>query len=310
MGRIIRLSLLVVICIITASGCEPTPTPPPTPITLPALLPTAAPAEIRPADGMAAVYVPGGEFEMGSETEEVELALQTCRQYRSNCGQDWFIDEEPLHTVVLDNFWIDRTEVTNAQYQECVEAGGCDKPRCWDDDDFSGPDQPVVCVDWRRAQDYCAWAGGRLPTEAEWEYAARGPEGSRYPWGDEFDGNRLNYCDVNCEQDWADDSNDDGYMHTAPVGSYPAGASWCGALDMAGNVWEWVEDWHGYYPAGTQVNPLGPPTGGSRVARGGSWRHDRSRARGAERSWDNPDFVSTYHGFRCVSSASDSSGWE
>lgn len=259
-------------------------------------------------DGMVMVYVPAGEFEMDSDEEEVEHASQTCSEYRDGCRRDWFVDEQPVHTVALDGFWIDQTGVTNTQYQTCVEVGRCDEPMCWSDDDFNGPDQPVVCVTWDQAQDYCAWVEGRLPTEAEWEYAARGPEGRRYPWGDEFDGTLLNYCDANCERRWADDSFDDGYTYTAPVGSYPTGASWCGALDMAGNVWEWVEDWHSTYPLGGQVSPIGPASGANRVARGGAWRYDRSRVRGAERSWDRPGFISEYHGFRCVSPLSEPGG--
>jgi formylglycine-generating enzyme required for sulfatase activity len=287
------------------SGCEPTATPAPT--EHPTVPPIEVGAEVRPIDDMVVVYVPAGVFAMGSDAEEVDRALEECREYRPSCQWDWFTDEQPVHAVELTNgFWIDQTEVTNAQYQRCVEAEQCDAPGCWNRDDLSGPAQPVVCVTWRQARDYCEWAGGRLPSEAEWEYAARGPEGRRYPWGDEFDGARLNYCDTACERDWADGSFDDGYTYSAPVGSYPTGASWCGALDMAGNVWEWVEDWHANYLGGEQTNPVGPDFGTNRVARGGAWRHDRSRARGAERSWDGPGFVSNYHGFRCVSPVSDS----
>ena len=207
----------------------------------------------RPADGMVMVHVPGGTFEMGSIEGES--------------------DEQPVHTVVLDGFWIDRTEVTNALYHRCVEANACQAPTVCD---WGAPtyarvehaDHPAVCVDWYGAEAYCEWAGARLPTEAEWEYAARGSQGWAYPWGNEFDGTRLNYCDVNCEENWADETVDDGYARTAPVGGYPDGASWCGALDMAGNVWEWMVDWHGSYPSAAQANPTGPETGDRRVLRG------------------------------------------
>jgi len=234
-----------------------TPRPPAnTPAATAILSPTPIPAPVlgdtwlRPADGMVMVYVPAGEFQMGSTEAEVDAALELCNQYYRGCERRWFEDERPIHPVALDGFWIDQTEVTNAQYARCVAAGACDPPAesgSSSRDSYYGnsayEDYPVIWVSWDDAVDYCAWAGGRLPTEAEWEYAARGPEGRTFPWGDGFDGTRLNYCDANCELDWSDGAVDDGYADTAPVGSYPAGASWVGALDLAGNVWEWVVDW-------------------------------------------------------------------
>ena len=123
-----------------------------------------------------------------------------------------------------------------------------------------------------------------IVTEAEWEYAARGPESLKYRWGESFDGTRLNYCDVNCGiVAWSDEMVDDGYFDTAPVGSYSAGASWCGALDMARNVWEWVADWYAkdYYETSPYRNPAGPRSGQTLVTCGGSWAFDLGSASGA-----------------------------
>ena len=140
-----------------------------------------------------------------------------------------------------------------------------------------------------------------MPTEAEWEYMARGERGSLYPWGDTFDSTRLNYCDANCDKGpWADESVDDGYAQSAPVEGYPEGASWCGALDVAGNVWEWVSDWHGNYAAAAQTNPTGPETGSDKVLRGGCWANDASGVRGAYRIHLSANVRHPNVGFRCV----------
>jgi len=242
----------------------------------------------RPADDMVMVYVPAGEFLMGS----------------SDADDEAYANEKPQHTVYLDAFWIDRTEVTNSQYRKCVEAGACPEPRCWMYGDYNGPGQPVVCVTWDDARAYAAWAGGRLPTEAEWEKAARGTDGRIYPWGDEFDGSRLNYCDRNCAGDRKDTGADDGYAVMAPVGSYPAGASPYGALDMAGNVWEWVADRHeeGYYARSPARNPQGPDSGDSRVLRGGGFNDEERGVRCAARYGGCPDCRVLSGGFRLVAS--------
>jgi formylglycine-generating enzyme required for sulfatase activity/predicted Ser/Thr protein kinase len=238
---------------------------------------------VRPADEMVMVYVPAGEFEMGS----------------TEAGS---ADERPVHTVALDAFWIDRTEVTNAQYALCVGDGVCDEVDFVNDADFNGGDYPVVGVSWYDAETYCKWVDARLPTEAEWEYAARGPENRVFPWGHDFDGTKVNYCDANCEDDWADETVDDGYALTAPVGSYPAGASWCGALDLAGNVWEWVADWYDgdYYERSPTHNSPGPEEGDGKVLRGGSWGDVPDCVRGADRNMGLPDSRVDYVGFRCA----------
>ena len=132
-------------------------------------------------------------------------------------------------------------------------------------------DHPVIKVSWYGANAYCQWVEARLPTEAEWEYTARGEQRYIYPWGDTFDGARLNFCDVNCAYDHRETVYDDGYEMTAPVGSYRSGAIWCDALDMAGNVWEWVADWYEDYPSAVQTNPVGPATGDYKVQRAGGW---------------------------------------
>jgi formylglycine-generating enzyme required for sulfatase activity len=163
-------------------------------------------------------------------------------------------------------------------------------------------DYPVVEVTWYGASAYCRWVGGRLPTEAEWEYAARGQMGTLFPWGDQIDGDKLNYCDVNCELEWADQLVDDGYSQTAPVGSYLEGESWSGVLDMAGNVYEWVGDWYAgdYYVHPTSQNPPGPSTGESKVLRGGSWHLSPVSARSTNRLEMNPQVTHDRWGFRCV----------
>jgi formylglycine-generating enzyme required for sulfatase activity len=164
-------------------------------------------------------------------------------------------------------------------------------------------DFPAIEVSWYGAAAYCSWVGGRLPTEAEWEYAARGPQARLYPWGNTFDGRLANYCDINCAYDWRDTDSDDGFAEWTSVGSFPGGASWCGALDMAGNVWEWVNDWwsedyHAHSPAD---NPQGPDSGTLRVARGGSWFDEGRQAGASCRKGLTPSsYRMHWVGFRCV----------
>ena len=261
----------------TATGTsQPTYTPQPTYTSQPTNTPVP---RLRAADAMEMVLVPSGEFLMGSPAGE---------------GDD---DEHPQHRVMLDGFWIDRTEVNNAQYGKCVKAGACRASGCADESNFNGANQPVVCVGWEQAKDYCHWAGGRLPTEAGWEKAARGTDGREYPWGDE---------EATCER-----ANYDGCVgRTWAVGSKPAGASPYGALDMAGNVQEWVADRYGagYYARSPQRNPTGPgpDSGDARVVRGGSWNYSRNLVRSAYRDYIAPTYTNLNIGFRCSVSSTSS----
>jgi eukaryotic-like serine/threonine-protein kinase len=222
-----------------------------------------------------------------------------CSSNDSQCSDD----ERPQHTVTLDAYYIDKYEVTNARYQGCVDFGACSPPK---DAIYYGnttyADYPVIYVTWHQAEAYCAWAGKRLPTEAEWEKAARGTDGRTFPWGSDFNGELLNFCDVNCEFDWKNTSYDDGYAYVAPVGSYLDGASPYGALDMAGNVWEWTADWYdgGYYSGSPDGNSVGPSAGEGRVVRGGSWYLHDYFVRSGVRYSLVPDFRNYDVGFRCV----------
>lgn len=227
----------------------------------------------RPTDGMMMVCVPAGEFLMGSAGDD------------RNAEED----EQPQHTVYLDAFWIDKTEVTNAQYRQCVEAGACNAPGCWDQADLNDPNQPVVCLTKQDAQAYAHWAGGRLPTEAQWEKACRGITGQSYPWGD----GAPACADVNFVDCWG---------RTTVVGFHPDGASPYGALDMAGNAQEWVADRYdsGYYAKSPERNPQGPDLGDFSVSRGGDFASAGETIRCATRGWSTPDKKNRYHGFRTV----------
>jgi len=242
---------------------EPAPaTPEPAPLTatsMPSVPPTATPAPPTAApslgigstmegqDSMTLLYVPEGEFLRGSEEDEP--------------------DEKPQRSIYLDAFWIDKTEVTNEMYAACVNGGECRPPEAngsftrnsyYDNPEYNN--YPVIEISWEDARTYCEWTGRRLPTEAEWEKAARGTEGQTYPWGDQSPSEDLLNFSFNVGD-------------TTEVGSYLAGASPYGALDMAGNVWEWTADWYDadYYKDAPERNPQGPDTGGSRVLRGASW---------------------------------------
>jgi iron(II)-dependent oxidoreductase len=195
-------------------------------------------------DGAEMILIPAGEFIMGSPEGEGEN------------------DERPQHTVFLDAFYIDKYEVTNFQYKQFMDATGHGAPADWNNEKYNQPNQPVVGVTWHDAVAYAKWAGKRLPTEAEWEKAARGADGRIYPWGNEWDSSKCN-----------SGVGGDGYQYTAPVGSFSDGASPYGVLDMSGNVWEWCADWYdnNYYSRSPQQNPKGPDSGSSRVLRGGSW---------------------------------------
>jgi len=239
--------------------------------------------KISPKEGMLQVYVPAGEFLMGSNKAK-----------DSQAGSD----ELPQHTVYLNAFWIDRTEVTNAQYARCVASGQCTPPSntgSYTRSSYYGnsqyDDYPVIYVDWNQAQAYCTWAGNRLPSEAEWEKAARGVDGGIYPWGEFAPEQSL----LNYNQNKGD---------TTAVGSYSSKASPYGALNMAGNVWEWVNDWYSdsFYQQSPARNPTGPATGTSRVLRGGSWFSYVRYVRSADRSGAYPGYGSDDFGFRCAAS--------
>jgi formylglycine-generating enzyme required for sulfatase activity len=308
----IALSLLAASLAVSACAPRPTPAPSATATPLPPPAPALGATQTRRADQMTLVYVPAGQFQMGSDLDEGHYARQLCKQTSgalaiSVCQPSVFANEQPAHTVTLHDFWIDRTEVTNAMYQRCEAAGACappEKPSSYTRPSYYGNSAyaayPVIWVNWQQAADYCQWAGGRLPTEAEWEYAARGPHSWVFPWGNEFDGARLNYCDASCATGLLDETVDDGYPETAPVGAFPKGVSWCGALDMAGNVREWVADWFAPYTAQPQVDPAGPRSGKSRIPRGGSWLDRPDDVRSANRGENAPDYTRHKVGFRCV----------
>jgi len=269
----------------------------PAPIYLPLLLrttpggatPTPTPTPVGPT-GM--VLVPAGAFQMGCDM--------------GNPSEFCYADEKPLHTVSLDAYYIDRTEITNAQYAQCATDANCTLPSRSDSstrESYYGnaayADYPVIQVDWHQASAYCQWVGKRLPTEAEWEKAARGSSDTRrFPWGNQA---------ADCSRSNFDMAGTTGQCvgNTTAVGSYPSGASPYGALDMAGNVAEWVADWYDrtYYSTSPGSNPAGPASGSFKGLRGGAWYYTWYRVRVASRNSSLPSAGSDSVGFRCAAPA-------
>jgi formylglycine-generating enzyme required for sulfatase activity len=265
--------------------------------------PNPSPGQVRidPA-GIEQVWVPAGSFLMG--TDEVSIVkLKKLNPPGFVVGE--FASEAPQHEVLITaGYWIDKYEVTNQAFQAFVLGGGYQNEALWSDAGLAWlgtqqveqlpryclgnlPGNPVVCVTWCEAEAYARWRGARLPTEAEWEYAARGPRSLAYPWGNEFDASLCNLVDS---------------LGLKSVGSYPAGASWIGALDMTGNVMEWVQDWLGPYTADSTKDPTGPHTGKVKVEKGGWWGSNPFVGRSAYRHFeDPPDYGDIHIGFRVVS---------
>ncbi|MEO0108442.1 MAG: formylglycine-generating enzyme family protein [candidate division WOR-3 bacterium] len=242
------------------------------------------------ADGAVMIRIPAGEFWMGSPKDEGET------------------NERPQHRVFLSEFYMDKFEVTNKQYRQFCVATGRPFPV---DPGFPGldnyfetcPDYPVVNVSWQDAVAYAAWAGKDLPTEAEWEKAARGQSARRFPWGYEAPtGGRANLADRSTDYAWSEQGIYDGHARAAPVGSFVQGASPYGVMDMAGNVWEWCRDWYSddYYRSSPGRDPEGPRSGRDRVIRGGGWNYGVSYLRCAARQGLSPTARAPYLGFRCV----------
>jgi formylglycine-generating enzyme required for sulfatase activity len=256
------------------------------------------------AHGITQVWVPAGTFTMGTDPAAIA-------KLKAAGPPDWVAPaldtEAPEHDVTLTHgYWIDRDEVTNVAFDAFVDAGGYTTQAYWSDDGWEWlagkdasrlplhcqgdvPEQPRMCLTWYEAEAYAAWRGGRLPTEAEWEYAARGSKSTVYPWGNEFDTARANVVNS---------------IGPKPVGSYPTGASWVGALDLSGNAMEWVADWLDpkYYASSPATDPTGPASGTVKVEKGGWWGSNEFVARSAYRHYEDPPTYGDKHiGFRVAS---------
>ncbi len=261
------------------------------------------------------VYVSHGPSVMGLDKEAPAESGKRLSAYDRRMKTPWSAealnDEGPAHMVFLDSYFIDKYETSNKEYGDFLRATGHSAPAYWDDPRLNKAGQPVVGVNWEDAKAFCGYRGKRLPTEAEWEKAARGPKDNLYPWGNEFDPAKTNF----------------GKNHeaTMPVDSYPEGVSYYGAYNMAGNVFEWVSDWYDpryYGRLETMVNPTGPvkaawlggtgtyvdrlTVGEKRVIRGGSWIAPEGTVRATHRFWNHPlnNSYGVGLGFRCAKTAS------
>lgn len=254
--------------------------------------------------GITQVYVPSGCFMMGTSEDEAEYAgtLDAPSWARGR-----LTSEQVQHEVCLSaGYWIDKTEVTNAAFQAFVDAGGYTTDEYWSQDGQlwlkrqrvenlprrcnanAEEDAPRTCITWYEAEAYATWRGGALPTEAQWEYAARGTDSLVYPWGNTWDAALANVVDS---------------TEALPVGSFPKGASWVGALDMAGNAMEWVADWLSEgYEADPLTDPTGPETGRIKIEKGGWFGSNALVARAAYRHFEDPPTYQDHHiGFRVAS---------
>lgn len=290
-GIAIPLFMLIMGFLVIMLGCKRTDTPTRNMTTNTNVSQPNIEKKINPIDGSEMVLIPAGEFEMGIDKSEIPWSNQWEKKWHPNTKW-WYEDEIPRHTVYIDAFYMDTHEVTNKQYKKFVQATGHKEPegygfykvegnratykrgfKPWADLNYNRNDQPVVCVTWEDAKAYAEWAGKRLPTEAEWEKAARGGLiGKKFPWGDaDPDGTKCNFADKNTNFPWSDKNVNDKYQYAAPVGKYPPNGY--GLYDMEGNVTEWCMDWYNevYYTISPKQNPTGPSSGKDRVLRGGSW---------------------------------------
>lgn len=241
-----------------------------------AILILSTPAWSQPTPPPGMVYVPEGYFQMGTSS-----------------GKD---DEKPMHFVYTSAYFIDKYEVTNAEYMEFVQATGHEKPKFWLDENFNPPEAAVVGVNWHDAMAYAKWKGRRLPTEAEWEKAARGNDDRLWPWGNKWDKGFVWYF-VNIY------GEEDNFRYTAPVNYYQSGVSPFGLFNVAGNVWEWCLDWYDkdYYRVSPEINPQGPEQSISmKVLRGGSWVNDIDNVQVVKRGRNFPQVKNEIYGFRTV----------
>ncbi len=235
------------------------------------------------------VLVPGGAYEMGDLKSLSEVnVLDLLNPDRHALGP-----ENPAHKVFIDAFFIDIYEVSNESFAEYIKAKNRKAPAFWNNSDFNQPNQPVVGIPWKEAQAFCKWKNKRLPTEAEWEKAAKGQQPNDYPWGNsDPTPDKLNF--------------DNHVGKTMPVDSYEAGKSGLGVYNLSGNVAEWVFDWHGpeYYLFSPEKNPQGPASGQYKVIRGGNWRNKKDDVKITFRNGTTPKLKSKTVGFRCAMDAS------
>ena len=265
--------------------------------------------------------VDGGFFQMGAAADDL---LATCEEVSVDCRREWFASAEPAHTVLVAPYYLDTHEVTSAAFVDFLneiggEAAVCQGQACLDPEEsrvfwengtasvaVDRAQTPMAGVTWYGAAAFCAWREARLPTEAEWEKAATWDDATmtarRYPWGDEFHGQHLNFCDATCDGDQANVSWNDGFAVAAPVATYDDGRGPSGHYDLAGNVWEWVADWYdpAYYATSPDADPSGPETGEQKVVRGGSWYDTATLTMSAVRFPSAPDNADATLGFRCA----------
>jgi iron(II)-dependent oxidoreductase len=259
------------------------------------------------SDGAPMIFVPPGEFQMGSTPEDIAKVLDDFQGVSSKAFQG----ELPQHRVDLPGYYIDQFEVSVKLYGSFLKATDRPAPKFWGNERFLQPDLPVVGITWFDANEYCKWAGKRLPSEAEWEKAARGSTNNVYPWGMTWDYNYSNtasywakgkFSAVSDWAQWIETALENEKAGPIAIGQFPNGASPYGVYDMVGNAAEWVFDWYAPYEENSIKvdNPTGKESGTLKVYRGGSWSVSSVFARSSFRARENPEKESPYIGFRCA----------
>ena len=294
--------------------------------------PTTPPASNKPSDSKSAndstppldtmVLIPAGEFDMGASEAQAKWHHSFCNKY-DRCIYEEYTDMLPIHTVYIDSFFIDVHEITNSQYRACVKSNNCNSPNqsfieeYLDQDYFTNPKYdlyPVVSISWKDAVDFCEWSGKRLPTEAEWEKAAKNGADWTYAWlrstqstsANTVIGNGnlpINFCDKNClikKANWIEYSISDNWGGPAPVMSFPPNL--LGLYDLNGNVQEWVQDYYSstYYGYSPATNPINNVENSYRVVRGGGWNNGLYHTTSMYRRATDPNKVKAFLGFRCA----------